>query len=195
MSIMETNRVLSMLNLQASRQLRNGQLEAAQRSVDEAIRYFEAACRRLQQEERRNPQETTTELWKSQVQVSALLKMKLGKMQASMGAQKKDDRLVASGKTVIAQSSRTLRGILLQQAAPHHQIKKPARAVEKKSLLNDKKDCSSTDKSAPSYSSSALTTTNHNYKFSSCGSETSSSCSSSFREHHQKAHMESLDAA
>jgi len=191
---METNRVLSMLNLQASRQLRNGQLEAAQRSVDEAIRYFEAACRRLQQEERLyHSQETTTELWKSQVQVSALLKMKLGKMQASMGAQKKDERLVASGKTVIAQSSRTLRGILLQPAAPQQKMQAPA---------SDDKPTSSTDKKktedahAPSYpSSSALTTTNNNYKFSSCGSETSSSCSSSFREHHQKAHMESLDAA
>jgi len=100
---METGRVLSMLNEKASKQLKNEQFDAAKRTVNEAIRYYEqseTACGK------QDP------ILKCQAQVSALLKLKIGRLQAALGAQKNDDRLLASGKHIISQSSRTLRAIL-----------------------------------------------------------------------------------
>ena len=106
---METCRVLTMLNAQASRQLQNEQLDAAKRTVNEAIRYYDESKSILRSS---NLPPNEAALVQCQAQVSALLKLKIGRREAAMGSQTHNDRLTQSGKKMITQSTRSLREIL-----------------------------------------------------------------------------------
>lgn len=123
--MMETGRVLSMLNLQASRQMRNDNLDAAKRSVNEAIRYYQHDGARRSSHRHRHHRRHEAEMLRCQAQVAALLKLKIGRLQAALGEQKRDDELLASGRRIIAQSSRTLRGMLPSTEKPPHQAPFP----------------------------------------------------------------------
>ena len=98
-----------MLNAQASRQLQNEQLDAAKRTVNEAIRYYDESKSILRSS---NLPPNEAALVQCQAQVSALLKLKIGRREAAMGSQTHNDRLTQSGKKMITQSTRSLREIL-----------------------------------------------------------------------------------
>lgn len=106
---METGRVLSMLIVQATRQIKNDQLEAAKRSVDEAIRYYEANWHEVGPG---GASAVTPAIVRCQAQVAALLKVKIGKLQAHAGIEQKDNDLLRCGNDVILQGSTSLRCLL-----------------------------------------------------------------------------------
>ena len=114
--MMETSRVLTMLNAQASRQLQNEQLEAAKRTVNEAIRYYEDSKSILRISSGSSPHEDA--LVRCQAQVSVLLKLKIGRREAALGAQTNNDRLSESAQKIIMQSTRSLRGIMNDSRKP-----------------------------------------------------------------------------
>ena len=108
---METSRVLTMLNAQASRQLENKQFEAAKRTVNEAIRYYEDSKSVIRSRGNSGgPHEDA--LVRCQAQVSILLQLKIGRREAAIGAQTQNDRLSQSAQRMISQSTRSLRGIM-----------------------------------------------------------------------------------
>lgn len=159
--MMETSRVLSMLNAQAARQLQKEQLDAAKRSVNEAIRYYDD-YKSINNKTNFNPNPNEIALLRCQAQVSALLKLKIGRLEAALGSQTHNDRLVQSGKKVITQSSRTLRGMLQdKKRAPRSSVSVGATAaasqVSAACRVEDNNNCSSQDldeRQSPSRSSS-----------------------------------------
>lgn len=115
--MMETSRVLTMLNAQASRQLQNEQFESAKRTVNEAIRYYEdSKSFSRSSSSSSGPHEDA--LVRCQAQVSVLLKLKIARREAALGAQTNNDSLSQAAQKMITQSTRSLRGIINDSRKP-----------------------------------------------------------------------------
>ena len=114
----ETCRVLSMLNATASRQLKNGQFEAARRTVHEAIRYFAESekRKRMARNSSSAPNNNKFDLMVlCQAQVSIMLKVKIGRMEVALDSQTKNGRVVQAGNKTMAQCTRILRQLLKER--------------------------------------------------------------------------------
>ena len=115
----ETCRVLSMLNATASRQLKNGQFEAARRTVHEAIRYFAESekRKRMARNSSSAPNNNKFDLMVlCQAQVSIMLKVKIGRMEVALDSQTKNGRVVLqAGNKTMAQCTRILRQLLKER--------------------------------------------------------------------------------
>ena len=108
----ETCHVLSMLNAQASRQMKNEQLEAAKRTVDEAMRYYNESVQRRQGTTSSSSPHKIDLMVLCQARVSILLKVKIGRLEVALGSQTKNDRLVQTGNKTMALCTRNLQKLL-----------------------------------------------------------------------------------
>lgn len=108
----ETCLVLSMLNAKASRQMKNEQLEAAKRTVEEAMRYYAESKKRWQSKTSSSSPHKFDLMALCQARVSILLRVKIGRLEMALGSQTKNDRLVLAGNKTMAQCTRNLQGLL-----------------------------------------------------------------------------------
>ena len=109
----ETGRVLSMLNAKASRQMKNEQLDAAKRTVDEAMRYYDESVKRRQgNTSSSSPHHENDLMVLCLARVSILLKVKIGRLEVTLGSQTKNDLMVQAGNKTMAQCTRPLQGLL-----------------------------------------------------------------------------------
>ena len=116
-----------MLNAKASRQLNNKQLDEAKRTVQEAVRYYNAfIIRRMAQSSSStssccsnsstyssySPHQVN--LVRCQGQLSVLLQLKIGRLEVAVGTQANNDHLIQSATRTIAKCTRKLHLMLLQ---------------------------------------------------------------------------------
>ena len=113
----ETSRVLSMLNAKAARQMKNDQLEAAKRTVDEAMRYYDESVKRRQVKTSSSLPYKCDLMVLCQARLTILLKVKIGRLEVAMGSQTKNDRLVQAGNKTMAQCTRPLKGLLTERSS------------------------------------------------------------------------------
>ena len=126
----ETVGVLTMLNAKASRQLNNKQLDEAKRTVQEAVRYYNAFIIRRMAQSSSNTSSTSSccsnsstyssdsphqvNLVRCQGQLSVLLQLKIGRLEVAVGTQANNDHLIQSATRTIAKCTRKLHLMLLQ---------------------------------------------------------------------------------